>query len=109
MKEIYSLSNAVISLSNKPESFGRTVLEPLSMGVPVIGYNHGGVGEILKELFPSGAVALNDTDAVIDTLKRLINHQLPEVKTNTTFLLSDMTDQTLQLYQQLQLSPRESQ
>jgi glycosyltransferase involved in cell wall biosynthesis len=52
MREIYAVSTLVLSLSAKPESFGRTVLEALSLGVPVIGYDHGGVGEILVGSIP---------------------------------------------------------
>ena len=37
-----------------PEAFGRTVIESIKLGVPVIGYDHGGVGEQLKHVFPSG-------------------------------------------------------
>jgi glycosyltransferase involved in cell wall biosynthesis len=44
LREILAISDLVLSLSSKPESFGRTVLGALSMGVPVVGYAHGGVG-----------------------------------------------------------------
>ena len=50
IKNIYAISNIVFNTSNKPESFGRSILEPLSIGVPSIGYNRGGVKEILEEL-----------------------------------------------------------
>ena len=33
IRDIYAVSDVVVSLSSKPESFGRTVLEPLAMGV----------------------------------------------------------------------------
>ncbi len=55
IRDVYAASNLILSLSAKPESFGRTVLEPLRLGVPTIGYDHGGVGEILAALFPKGA------------------------------------------------------
>ena len=48
IKEMYSISDIVLSLSTKPESFGRTVLESLRLGVPTVGYDHGGVGEIFS-------------------------------------------------------------
>lgn len=65
MREIMAISDQVLSLSTQPESFGRTVLEALSMGVPVIGYDHGGVGEQLARLFPDGRVALGDIDGLV--------------------------------------------
>ena len=46
----YAASDLVLQLSRKPESFGRTVLEALSVGRPVLGWAHGGVGELLRTL-----------------------------------------------------------
>ena len=43
----YAASDLVLQLSRKPESFGRTVVEALSVGRPVLGWAHGGVGELL--------------------------------------------------------------
>ncbi len=63
VREIFSVSSCVLSLSTKPESFGRTVLEALSLGTPVVAFDHGGVGEILKQVFPVGAVKLGDIPA----------------------------------------------
>jgi len=106
MREIYAVSSVVLSLSNKPESFGRTVLEPLSLGVPVVAYSHGGVAEIMRELFPAGAVALNDVAAATARVQAALQGQLPEPAPNTRFLLSTMCEQTLALYRELQQSPR---
>ncbi len=56
IREIYAASRAVLSLSTQPESFGRSVLEALAIGTPVLGFDHGGVGEVLGELNPQGLV-----------------------------------------------------
>ncbi|GBL46756.1 glycosyltransferase [Sulfuriferula multivorans] len=58
MREVFAVSDIVLSLSSKPESFGRTVLEALRLGTPVVGYNHGGVGEILAAAYPAGLFEL---------------------------------------------------
>lgn len=42
--------------SDPPEAFGRTVPEALHLGVPVIGWDHGGVREVLERIYPPGAV-----------------------------------------------------
>ena len=76
MKEIYSISHVVLSLSSKPESFGRTVLEALSCGCPVVGYKHGGVGEILNNCFPYGLINLNDLDGTASKIKNLHDRHL---------------------------------
>ena len=99
IRDIYAVSDLVLSLSTKPESFGRTSLEALSLGVPLVGYNHGGVSEILAALFPAGRVPLKDADALQRTVSELLNSpQQPAV--NDRFLLSNMLAQTLAIYQE---------
>ncbi|RMG30664.1 MAG: glycosyltransferase, partial [Gammaproteobacteria bacterium] len=50
LREVLAASDYVLSLTQVPESFGRTTLEALAMGRPVIGYAHGGVREQLEAL-----------------------------------------------------------
>lgn len=80
MREIYAVSDVVLSLSKKPESFGRTVLEALSVGTPVLGYAYGGVGEILSKLFPAGRLekkaVYEDICAVLRDSPDLISHNM---------------------------------
>ncbi|WP_250656609.1 glycosyltransferase [Alkalimarinus coralli] len=101
MKELYSISSVILSLSTKPESFGRTVLEPLSMGVPVVGYSHGGVGEILTALFPDGAAELNNVKQVQEKVTAILQGKSKPVIENKQFLLSEMKRKTLELYETL--------
>lgn len=101
MRELYAVADAVLTLSNKPESFGRTVLEALALGRPVVGYAHGGVAEILAALFPFGAVPVGDRDAVTARLGALLAGQAPAVRPNERFLLADMQARTLALYEEL--------
>ena len=98
VREIYAVSDCVLSLSSTPESFGRTVLEPLAMGRPVVGYAHGGVAEILGELFPHGAVAKGDVAAVTARAADVVAGRTPVVEFNTRFLLERMQAQTLAVY-----------
>lgn len=97
MREIYAISDVVLSLSKKPESFGRTVLEALSIGTPVVGYDHGGVGEILGELFPEGKIS-TDAQGLDTKIIELLSENLRPKKVDR-FSLSMMLDKTLQLYQ----------
>ena len=98
MREIYAVSDCVLSLSSTPESFGRTVLEPLAMGRPVVAYAHGGVAEILRELFPQGAVAKGDVVAATARAADVVAGRAPVVELNTRFLLGRMQAQTLAVY-----------
>lgn len=65
----YAASDVVLQLSRKPEAFGRTVIEALSVGRPVVGWAHGGVGELLAALHPAGAVAPFDAAALHATVR----------------------------------------
>ena len=97
MADLYAIANVVVSTSIRPESFGRTVVESLAVGTPVVGYNHGGVGEILSEIFPQGKVDLGD----VEELSRKINQVLenmPVIENTQPYLLSDMLQQTIALY-----------
>ena len=101
MKEFYAVSDIVFSLSSKPESFGRTVLEALNLGTPVVGYSHGGVGEILNNVFPAGAVPVGDCLELTDRVTRLLEERLT-VPPVSQYTLAEMLEQTLQLYEELE-------
>ncbi|MEY3456914.1 MAG: hypothetical protein RL215_71 [Planctomycetota bacterium] len=73
MREIYSISAIVLSLSQKPESFGLTVAEAISLGIPVVGYAHGGVSELLREAFPAGAVEPGNLRELADRVRRILD------------------------------------
>lgn len=105
LREIYAVSDLVLSLSSKPESFGRTVLEALSIGVPVIGYAHGGVGEILRQIYPSGLTELQDLQMLEERVLQLLQ-AVPPVPAQTLFTRQRMCDATLALYAELCSAPR---
>ena len=100
IREVMAVSDLVLSLSREPESFGRTVLEALSLGVPVIGYGHGGVGEVLDQVFPAGLVPLGDTGALQQRVVDFIT-SAPPVPREHPFSLQRMLDETLDLYESL--------
>ena len=104
IREVYAASSVVLSLSTKPESFGRTTLEPLALGVPVVGYDHGGVGEILQTVFPSGAVALGDRQSLSSRVASLLEGDAVRVEPFEAFRLQTMLDETLRLYAELTAS-----
>ena len=101
MRDIYAVSDVVLSLSRKPESFGRTVLEALSLGVPVVGYAHGGVGEILGTLYPSGRVPVGDKQRLASTVRAVLLSEAPTVEHGHNFSIEDMTTRTIEVYSQL--------
>ncbi len=100
LRDIFAVSDLVFSLSTRPESFGRTVLEALSLGRPVVGYDHGGVGEILAELYPRGRVPMGDAEALFAHVLDLLD-QPQVVPPGHRFTLENMLSQTLGVYEEL--------
>lgn len=98
LKEIMASSDVVLSLSTKPESFGRTTLEALSLGIPVAGYNHGGVGELLEELYPVGCSYLGDTRNLRKVVTNLLSGSPHAIEKHNPYTLDRMLQATLKLY-----------
>lgn len=96
----YAASALVLQLSRKPEAFGRTVIEALAVGRPVLGWAHGGVGELLRELQPGGAVAPFDPEALRITAQQLLAHPPPPPVT-MPHTLRAMQEATLAVYAEL--------
>lgn len=106
MRNAYALADLVLQLSDQPESFGRTVLEALSSGRPVLGWDHGGVGELLRELFPHGAVAPGDAATLVQRAKDLLAAPRPTIALPDRYTLARMQADTLAAYANLTADPR---
>ena len=100
VRDIYAISALILQLSNKPESFGRTVIESLSLCRPVVGYAHGGVGELLAELYPAGRVALGDRERLVERAAELMR-VAPPISPLQSYRLTDMQQATLALYDEV--------
>lgn len=101
LRDIYAISRVVCSLSTQPESFGRTTLEALSVGTPVVGYSHGGVGEILSRIYPEGIIEPGEIGRLVDRIARILNEPSQLVPPGKHFRLQDMQQQTVDLYEEL--------
>ncbi|MGA9574241.1 MAG: glycosyltransferase, partial [Lysobacterales bacterium] len=98
MREWMTASSLVFNLcSDPPEAFGRIVPEALSLGVPVIAWNHGGVREVLSEMFEAGAVEADNLPALIQKTRDFLQHA-PMVEKSDAFSLRTSMDQTMSLY-----------
>ena len=100
IREWLAYSDVVLSLSNQAETFGRTALEALSVGTPVIGWKRGGVAEILSSVYPQGLIPVDDHAELIRVVQQHIE-QPQHVAPVTQFSLQDMCEQTLALYQDI--------
>ena len=71
----YKYADMVVTLAPR-EPFGRTVVEAIACGVPVVGSDTGGIGEILNNFAPNWAVSPDQPDSVAETIVKIMD--LPE-------------------------------
>lgn len=70
IKDYYNHADVVVTLSLR-EPFGLTVVEAIACGVPVVGSQTGGVGEILHNFAPEWTVDPNDPVAAAEAIVRI--------------------------------------
>jgi glycosyltransferase involved in cell wall biosynthesis len=105
LREILAVADCAFSLTAEPEAFGRTTVEALCLGTPVIGYEHGGTGEILRALLPAGLVPVGDLDAAAARCAEFLR-QRPTVPVIHPYTVERMQRATLAIYAELADAPR---
>jgi glycosyltransferase involved in cell wall biosynthesis len=108
VRDVMAISTLILQLSTQPESFGRTVVEALSLCRPVLGYAHGGVGELLTDLYPAGRVPPGDRARLAERAAELMR-AAPAIQSLTRYRLADMQAATLALYAQVASMPQRRQ
>lgn len=105
IREIYAISDIVINCSIKPEGFGRTISESLSMNRIPIGTNHGGVKEQLEHFDKKLLYNINNQKSFNSSLKYAL-HILKTTKfigrkyVQKYYPLDKMLNTTLKIYKQ---------
>lgn len=100
LREVMAASDIVVSCSTDPEAFGRVTLEALSIGIPVAGYDHGGVHEQLDALLPAGKIPVGDTPGMAERLSQW--HAEPaRPRQENPFTLQKMLEGTFDVYRRL--------
>lgn len=97
LKNIMAISDVVVSLAREPEAFGRTALEALCLGKPVIAYAHGGAAEVLQKMYQPGMVEPLNIDQAIERAASLYQNRTTPDRQNP-FTRQNMLDKTLQVY-----------
>lgn len=101
VRQIMQVSDLVFSLSSPPEAFGRVSLEAIAMGVPVVGYDHGGVAEQLAAMYPRGRVPVGDVKQLEKTVIDILDHPDKPAAVAPQFTLEAMCRSTLDVYREL--------
>lgn len=70
IRDYYQYADFVVTLAPR-EPFGRTVVEAIACGVPVVGSHSGGVGETLGHFAPHWRVDPFDPDAAAEAIVRI--------------------------------------
>ena len=105
VRDVMAASALVLQVSPKAEAFGRTVVEALNLGVPVLGFDLAGVGEQLRDLFPQGAVPLGDRAALAERAQALLASGERPAPFDR-YRLAQMQAATLAVYRELAEAPR---
>ncbi|MEM1368311.1 MAG: glycosyltransferase [Cyanobacteria bacterium P01_H01_bin.15] len=70
--DYYKSVDCVVTLAPR-EPFGRTVVEAVACGVPVVGFASGGVGEILKNFAPAWTIHTNHPAAASGVISSVLH------------------------------------
>ncbi|MEG0722612.1 MAG: glycosyltransferase family 4 protein [Akkermansia sp.] len=102
LREVQASCSITLSLTQVPESFGKTTLEALALGKPVAGYDHGGVKEQLQAFLPEGLIPVGDTKSMATLLEQwyyyppIVLQEIPP-----PYRMSDMINAHLNTYREL--------
>lgn len=94
----YKQSALVFNLSQRPEPFGRTVIEAAAIGAPIIGYDIGGPAESLQACFPQGLVNKGDQQMLLERTLELLETPLLKPHLTEEFTLERQAAHTMEIY-----------
>lgn len=110
MKYFYKLSHLVVNASQKPEGFGRVIAEAMSMGKPVVAYDHGGVSEQISIFDETSKIPINDNQKMAQSIDNFLTMsqdsinlmgQMSSAFVKKNFTKKSMVSHTLYLYESL--------
>ena len=102
LRDVMCACDITLTLTREPATYNRPVLEALALGRPVVGYDHGVVGELLEAFLPEGRVAPGDAAAVADTISQWHTYRPATItELPLPYRLSSTAESLFSLYQQL--------
>ncbi|MDG2007794.1 MAG: glycosyltransferase [Alphaproteobacteria bacterium] len=104
VKELYMDADLVVNSSIRPEGFGRTICEALSMKIPVIAPNSGGTKEQLEKFDNKLLYEINNYESFKQALYYALNNRNNISNTSRDFVLDNysknvMCSSQLKVYQ----------
>lgn len=108
--EVYACGNVLVSGNKaKPEAFGRSMAEALSMGCPVIATRFGGALDIVREGVNGWLVEPGDAEQLADRIVRASQATFSGLREDALarFSLEQMVSKTLAVYEEVLRERRE--
>ncbi|GLS25876.1 glycosyltransferase family 4 protein [Marinibactrum halimedae] len=113
IEHLFREASLVCNLSLRPEPFGRTVIEALAVGCPVLAFDMGGPAESLRYSLPTGLISVTRkdanprteieiTDSILERLTQTAIQLLtspPNFTLDSQFTLDTQARKTLEVYQ----------
>jgi glycosyltransferase involved in cell wall biosynthesis len=110
MPAAYMLADVVVSASNQPEGFGRTIVEAQAMGRPVVATDHGGARETILPGITGWLVPARDPVALASAIggalalgaeerERLASRAIAHIAVH--FTSAAMCARTIEVYEEL--------
>jgi GT2 family glycosyltransferase/glycosyltransferase involved in cell wall biosynthesis len=91
--EAMNMTDVVVNLSNFKESFGRSVLEAMVAGRPVLVYQHGALPEVVGNSGAGLIVSYRDIDGLVDAIGVMCDRStLLEMSRNARIRAEEFTD-----------------
>ncbi|MFL1706914.1 glycosyltransferase family 4 protein [Campylobacter sp. MOP7] len=102
ISQIYKLCDVIISPSIKPESFGRSIAEAISINTPVVASNHGGVKDIIIENTNGYFFEPTDENELAKKILKAKGLKFDGFNyISKTFNLANMSKDTIELYKEI--------
>ncbi|MDD4102472.1 MAG: glycosyltransferase family 4 protein [Kiritimatiellae bacterium] len=101
LAEIYACGDVLVSANKeKPEAFGRSMVEALAMGCPVIATRFGGALDIVRDGINGWLVDPGDAQQLAERLAQIPSAAFSGLRENALrrFSLEHMVEQTLAVY-----------
>lgn len=105
MRSIYSLSDVIVNASLKMGNMGRTVVEALAMGKPVVATTFQGLRNLVEDGVNGHVIENRDIDGLVSAIGHILNadYNLDDIRRTVPFeyTLECMVSQILDVYREV--------